>query len=191
MVSTRLAGSSLLPRGRLDATDVESFEAAVARTGGLDSALAACERGMDLVVVDTPSGLGRVTTAALAASDFALLAFQTENLALRSLGQALAVVEHVQARPEPAPPAHRHPADTRRARAGRQPGRAERDLERLPRRPRDRGAAQRSLRTRERTRDSGRLPGWRRWRTRVASLRSARRRDRGTNQPPRRHGEGA
>ena len=97
VVSTRLAGLSLLPRGRLDATDVESFEAAVARTGALDSALAACERGMDLVVVDTPSGLGRVTTAALAASDFALLAFQTENLALRSVGQALAVVEHVQA----------------------------------------------------------------------------------------------
>ncbi len=101
VVSTRLPGLSLLPRGRLDATDVESFETAVARPGALEGALAACERGMDIVIVDTPSGLGRVTTAALASSGFALLAFQTENLALRSVGQALAVVEHVQATSNP------------------------------------------------------------------------------------------
>jgi chromosome partitioning protein len=47
-------------------------------------------------VLDTPSGLGRVTTAALAAGDFALLAFQTESLALRSVAQVLRVLEHVQ-----------------------------------------------------------------------------------------------
>ena len=101
VVTTRLPGLSLLPRGRLDATDVESFETAVARPGALEDALAACERGMDIVIVDTPSGLGRVTTAALASSGFALLAFQTENLALRSVGQALAVIEHVQTTSNP------------------------------------------------------------------------------------------
>jgi len=101
VVTTRLPGLSLLPRGRLDATDVESFETAVARPGALEDALAACERGMDVVIVDTPSGLGRVTTAALASSGFALLAFQTENLALRSVGQALAVIEHVQTTSNP------------------------------------------------------------------------------------------
>jgi chromosome partitioning protein len=101
VVATRLPGLSLLPRGRLDATDVESFETAVARPGALEDALAACERGMDVVIVDTPSGLGRVTTAALASSGFALLAFQTENLALRSVGQALAVIEHVQTTSNP------------------------------------------------------------------------------------------
>jgi chromosome partitioning protein len=101
VVTTRLNGLSLLTRGRLDATDVESFEAAVARPGSLDEAFAACERGCDVVIVDTPSGLGRVTTAALAAADFALLAFQTESLALRSIGQALAVLEHVQATRNP------------------------------------------------------------------------------------------
>ena len=101
VVTTRLPGLSLLPRGRLDATDVEAFETAVARPGALEDALAACERGMDVVIVDTPSGLGRVTTAALASSGFALLAFQTENLALRSVGQALAVIEHVQTTSNP------------------------------------------------------------------------------------------
>jgi chromosome partitioning protein len=102
VVATRLDGLSLLPRGRLDATDVASFEEAVARPGALDAVFSACEAGCDLVVVDTPSGLGRVTTAALASCHFALLAFQTENLALRSVGQALAVLEHVQATRNPA-----------------------------------------------------------------------------------------
>lgn len=101
VLSTRLPGLSLLPRGRLDATDVESFEAEVARPGALDQALAACDGSSDVVVVDTPSGLGRITTAALACADFALIAFQTESLALRSVVQVLKVVEHVQATRNP------------------------------------------------------------------------------------------
>jgi chromosome partitioning protein len=101
VVATRLPGLSLLPRGRLDATDVASYEEAVSRPRALDEVLSACEAGRDVVVVDTPSGLGRVTTAALAAANFALLAFQTESLALRSVGQALAVIEHIQATRNP------------------------------------------------------------------------------------------
>jgi chromosome partitioning protein len=101
VVATKLPGLSLLPRGRLDATDVDSFEAEVARPGVLDQALGACETAQDVVVMDTPSGLGRVTTAAMACADFVLLAFQTESLALRSVGQALRVLEHVQASRNP------------------------------------------------------------------------------------------
>jgi chromosome partitioning protein len=97
VVATRLAGLSLLTRGRLDATDVAAFESEIASPGTLDRALSACERHSDIVVMDTPSGLGRVTCAALACADFVLLAFQTESLSLRSIGQALKVVEHVQA----------------------------------------------------------------------------------------------
>src|SRR5512137_673382 len=43
VIATRLSGLSLLPRGRLDATDVDSFEAEVARPGALDKAFAACD----------------------------------------------------------------------------------------------------------------------------------------------------
>ena len=89
IVATRLAGLSLLPRGRLDATDVDSFETEVARADSLEKAFSACDKAFDMLVVDTPSGLGRVTTAALACADFALLAFQTESLSLRSVGQDL------------------------------------------------------------------------------------------------------
>jgi chromosome partitioning protein len=96
IVVTRLGGLSILPRGRLDATDVASFEEEVSRPGVLDETLQGVEAGFDVVVIDTPSGLGRVPTAALATSDFVLLAFQTESLALRSLGQVLRVLEHIQ-----------------------------------------------------------------------------------------------
>jgi chromosome partitioning protein len=93
---TRLGGLSILPRGRLDATDVASFEEEVSRPGVLDEALRSAEKAREYVIIDTPSGLGRVTTAALNAAQFALLAFQTESLALRSIGQGLRVLEHVQ-----------------------------------------------------------------------------------------------
>jgi len=101
VVSTRLPGLSLLARGRLDATDVDAFETQVGGPGVLDGALSECDRDLDIVVMDTPSGLGRVTCAALACADFVLLAFQTESLSLRSVGQALQVVEHVQAQRNP------------------------------------------------------------------------------------------
>jgi chromosome partitioning protein len=93
---TRLGGLSLLPRGRLDATDVASFEEEASRPGVLDETLRSAEQACDVVIIDTPSGLGRVTTAALNAAEFALLAFQTESLALRSIGQGLRVLEHIQ-----------------------------------------------------------------------------------------------
>ncbi len=96
VLETKLQGLSLLPRGRLDATDVDSFEQEVSRQGAIEQTLAACEDAFDVVLLDTPSGLGRVTSAALAAAEFALLAFQTETLSLRSVGQALKVIEHVQ-----------------------------------------------------------------------------------------------
>ncbi len=96
VLETRLRGLALLPRGRLDATDVDSFERELAAPGALDRVLDVCTHGQDMVVIDTPSGLGRVTTGALAAGHFALLAVQADTLAFRSVGQALRVVEHIQ-----------------------------------------------------------------------------------------------
>jgi len=101
VLTTRLSGLQLLPRGRLDATDVSAFEEAIASAGALNEALRATEASSDVVVIDTPSGLGRVTSAAMGVADFILLAFQTESLALRSVGQALRVVEHVQTTANP------------------------------------------------------------------------------------------
>ncbi len=101
VLTTRLPTLRLLPRGRLDAADACEFEQALFSPGVLEGVLARCEAGSDLVVVDTPSGVGLVSRAALTVSDFALVPFQTEALSLRSVGQALRAIEHVRSRENP------------------------------------------------------------------------------------------
>ncbi len=54
VLQTRLDGLSLLPRGRLDATDVDAFEQEVAHAETLDRLLTGCEAGIDIVLLDTP-----------------------------------------------------------------------------------------------------------------------------------------
>ncbi|MCA9604578.1 MAG: AAA family ATPase [Myxococcales bacterium] len=92
---TRLPTLSLLPRGRLDAVDACEFERAIMEEGVLDDLLKGVESTFDIVLMDTPSGLGMPTRAAFAVSDFVLLPLQCEPLALRTIDQALRVVEHV------------------------------------------------------------------------------------------------
>lgn len=96
VMSTQLSGLRLLPRGRLDPTDVGTYEMEAGNPANLEAALSRVDGGADIVVIDTPSGLGRVTAASLAVADFVLLAFQTESLSLRSVSQSLRVIEHVQ-----------------------------------------------------------------------------------------------
>ncbi len=100
VLATKRAGLSLLPRGRLDPVDAGEFEEAM-RGGILARVLDQVEAGFDLVLFDTPAGLGPITRAALALSHFALVPFQTEVLSLRSVGQVLRVLEHVRAHENP------------------------------------------------------------------------------------------
>jgi chromosome partitioning protein len=101
LAQTRLATLRLLPRGRLDPVDVCEYEQALRSEGVLEGILGLVEADVDVVVMDTPSGLGWVTRAALGAAHFVLLPFQTENLALRSVGQALRVIDHVKRHENP------------------------------------------------------------------------------------------
>ena len=98
---TKLEGLSLLTRGRLDPADAVEYEQAIFAPGTLEGALAQTEGEADVVVIDTPAGLGLVTRAALGVSDFVMLLLQTEALAVRSLHQALRVVEHVRGADNP------------------------------------------------------------------------------------------
>lgn len=95
VLATRLPGLSLLPRGRLDAIDVCEFEEALRVPGVLDEALGMVDGAFDLAVLDTPSGLGLVTRAALSAADFVVVPFAAETLALRSVSQVFRVIDHV------------------------------------------------------------------------------------------------
>jgi chromosome partitioning protein len=101
LTPTKLERLSLLPRGRLDPIDVPAFEAAALQHNRLASILAAVKPRFDLVLVDTPAGLGAPTRAALVGTDFVLVPVQAEPLGLRSLQQVLRVLDHVRARENP------------------------------------------------------------------------------------------
>jgi chromosome partitioning protein len=95
VLATRLPGLSLLPRGRLDPIEVCEFEETLRTRGILEAALGRVEAGFDLVLLDTPSGLGFVTRAAFSVADFVLVPFAAEPLALRSVSQVFRVLDHV------------------------------------------------------------------------------------------------
>jgi chromosome partitioning protein len=99
-IQTRLPSLAILPRGRLDPVDAVEYEEAL-RGGALAGALDPLEPAYELVVYDTPAGLGAVTRAALARAHFALVPFQTEALSARSVSQVVRVVDHVRARENP------------------------------------------------------------------------------------------
>lgn len=93
VVTTNEPKLSILPRGRLDPVDACEFERSVAATDELLSILLDVEQDFDYVLLDAPSGLGPVTRAALAISGWALLVFKAEPLSVRSIQQALRVIE--------------------------------------------------------------------------------------------------
>jgi chromosome partitioning protein len=95
ILNTKLPALSLMPRGRLDPTDVCAFETMVHTPGVLDAVLKEAESGYDIVILDTPAGLGMLTRAALRISEFVLIPLQGERLALRTISQILRVIEHV------------------------------------------------------------------------------------------------
>lgn len=95
LMATRHEHLVLLPRGRLDPVDVVTYEQALFEKGKFAAILSALRPRFDVIIVDTPAGLGLATRAVLAAADFALVAVQAEPVSLRSIQQALRVVEHV------------------------------------------------------------------------------------------------
>lgn len=101
LLVTKMERLTLLPRGRLDPIDVPQFEHALALQHRFASMLTTLRPRFDLIIVDTPAGLGLPTRAALAGADFALVPVQSEPLGLRSLQQTLRVIDHVRAKENP------------------------------------------------------------------------------------------
>ena len=101
LMPTKLERLTLLPRGRLDPIDVPMFENAAYQHNRLATILATVKPRFDMVLVDTPAGLGIPTRAALAGTDFVLVPVQAEPLGLRSLQQVLRVLEHVRTKENP------------------------------------------------------------------------------------------
>jgi len=102
LLKTSLPTLSILPRGRMDPIDTCEYELQLHRSDILDTTLSSIEDEVDFVILDTPSGLGPVTRAALSAGTFALLPMQAEPVAFRTLSQTLRVIDHIQQKENPA-----------------------------------------------------------------------------------------
>ena len=94
VVKTSEPRLSILSRGRLDPVDVPMFETLVGESDTLESLLSEAEQGFDVVLIDTPAGVGLIPRAALTVSGYALVPFEAGPLTMRSVGQTLRVVEH-------------------------------------------------------------------------------------------------
>lgn len=95
IVETKLPNLYLLPRGRLDPVDIGIYEELLQNTSTLQEVVAAVGDRFRFIIIDTPSGLGMITRAALSVSTYALLPLQAEPLALRAVSQTLRVLKHV------------------------------------------------------------------------------------------------
>ena len=87
--------------GRVDPTTVSGFEEALARGAAIANLLAALEHDFDIVLVDCPAGLGKVSTRALEVASHVLSPLQAEPLALRSVGQLLTLIDRIRAEKNP------------------------------------------------------------------------------------------
>jgi chromosome partitioning protein len=101
LLRTRDPQLHVLSVGRVDPTTVAGFEEALSRSSMLTGMLSKLESEFDIVLVDCPAGLGKVTTRALEASTHVLSPLQAEPLALRSMGQVLALIDRIRAEKNP------------------------------------------------------------------------------------------
>jgi chromosome partitioning protein len=96
VMSTKLPDLQILPRGCLDPVDVCEYEKHIHESGVLKAVIEGVAANRDYIIIDNPSGLGMISRAGLAVSDFALVPLQAEPLALRAFTQVLRVIDHVQ-----------------------------------------------------------------------------------------------
>jgi len=95
IIKTKMPSLSILPRGRLDPLDIELYEDILNSNETLKEITTNLGDTYRYVIIDTPSGLGPVTRAALNASNYTLLPIQAESLSLRSISQTLRVISHI------------------------------------------------------------------------------------------------
>jgi len=102
ILRTKMENLHILPRGRISPVDVCQYERLLHSSRALSNTLYSVLNDYDEIIMDTPSGLGMVTSAALETSTFAIIALQAEPLSLRSVSQTLVLVEHLRKTRNPA-----------------------------------------------------------------------------------------
>lgn len=101
ITKTRDDRLSVLAVGRVDPTTVSGFEDALSRGPVIPNLLSRIENEFDVVVIDCPAGLGKVATRAFESASHVLSPMQAEPLALRSVGQLLALIDRIKAEKNP------------------------------------------------------------------------------------------
>jgi chromosome partitioning protein len=74
--------------------DISLYEEILHSSQTLQKIIAELDNKFQYMIIDTPSGLGMITRAALGVSNFVLLPLQAESLSLRSILQTLRVITH-------------------------------------------------------------------------------------------------
>jgi chromosome partitioning protein len=93
ILRTRNENLNLMLFGELSAREIDLFTNQFAAPDALQPILQNAERtGFDLVIFDTPSGLGGITLGAMRYAEFVLSPMQAEPLAFRSVDQLLDVL---------------------------------------------------------------------------------------------------
>lgn len=95
LVKTRLPELDFLLLGSLGPSHIDEFAELLGSEQGLRKLFAAAEGRYDLLVLDTPSGLGGVTRRVLEQSTHVLSPVQAEPLAFRSAHQLIEYVVHL------------------------------------------------------------------------------------------------
>jgi chromosome partitioning protein len=85
VIETRLPDLHLLPAGRVDSFETDTFAAQAREQHVLERCLAHARDRYDLVVFDTPAGLGGMTRLVLESVEHVVAVVQCEPLALRAL----------------------------------------------------------------------------------------------------------
>src|SRR6185503_16570576 len=82
-------------------TTVSGFEEALSRGPTVPTILSKLSNEFDIIIVDCPAGLGKVITRALESATHVISPLQAEPLALRSVGQLLALIDRIRAEKNP------------------------------------------------------------------------------------------
>ncbi len=101
LIQSKLPNLSLLTKGRLSMKNVPKFETVIFQSNKLAPIIDELERDFDLVLFDTPAGLGMITRAVLKVGTHVLAPFKVDTLNLRSINQILQIVDVVQKEENP------------------------------------------------------------------------------------------
>lgn len=95
LVSSRLNNLSLLTKGQLAMEDVPEFQMRLYDTQSLERITTELEKNHDILLFDTPAGMGMITRAVFRVGSHVLVPFKVDTINLRSLNQILEVLQKV------------------------------------------------------------------------------------------------